>query len=116
MGLKAKTPHSEAGIVSEPIVSVPRAKGASPAATAAALPEDDSPAERSRAKGLPVRPPRGEKPGSSSVEPAEAHTDMFVLAIGTAPAARTVATTAASWVAGAENTREPAADAHPVTS
>src|ERR1700682_950898 len=49
-------PHSAAGWRIEPPVSVPSAHGASPAATAAALPPEEPPGTRSRSHGLRTGP------------------------------------------------------------
>jgi hypothetical protein len=46
VGRKPKSPHAAAGTRIEPAVSVPRPASASPAATAAAGPEDDPPVNR----------------------------------------------------------------------
>jgi hypothetical protein len=48
VGLKPTMPFMAAGQVIEPSVSVPMAAGASPAATAAALPDDEPQADRLR--------------------------------------------------------------------
>src|SRR5699024_6712694 len=59
-GLKAETPQRDAGIRIDPAVSVPRAVGTTPVATAAADPPLEPPAERSGAQGFPtwsVEPP-----------------------------------------------------------
>ena len=52
-------PHSAAGWRIEPPVSVPIAHGASPAATAAALPPDEPPGTRVRSHGLSTGPKAG---------------------------------------------------------
>src|ERR1700758_5445833 len=57
VGLRPTTPLIAAGQVMEPSVSVPMAALTSPAATAAALPEDDPQGSRSSAYGLRVWPP-----------------------------------------------------------
>ena len=49
-------PQSAAGWRIEPPVSVPSAHGASPAATAAALPPDEPPGTRVRSHGLSTGP------------------------------------------------------------
>ena len=56
MGLSPTIPHSAAGWRIEPPVSVPIAHGASPAATAAALPPLEPPGTRSRSHGLRTGP------------------------------------------------------------
>ena len=49
-------PQSEAGTRIEPLVSLPSVIGTSPAATAAALPPEEPPAERVRSCGLRAGP------------------------------------------------------------
>ncbi len=56
MGLSPTIPHRAAGWRIEPPVSVPIAHGASPAATAAALPPEEPPGTRSRSHGLSTGP------------------------------------------------------------
>ena len=56
VGFRPNSPHCAAGIRIEPPPSVAWAIGAMPAATAAAAPPDDPPAERSRSQGLRVGP------------------------------------------------------------
>src|SRR5690554_278018 len=75
----------------EPPVSVPRAHGASPAATAAAEPPLDPPATRSRSWGFLVTP----KAEYSEDEPM-ANSSRLVLPKMGRPALRTFSTTAAS--------------------
>jgi hypothetical protein len=55
-GLSPTTPQAAAGIRIEPPVSVPRASGTSPAASAAALPALEPPAIRSGRRGLTTSP------------------------------------------------------------
>ena len=58
-------PHRAAGTRTEPPVSVPRAAGAIPAATAAADPPEEPPGDSSRSHGLRTGPDQGfseEKP------------------------------------------------------
>src|SRR5699024_6207269 len=67
LGLKAETPQRDAGIRIDPAVSVPRAVGTIPVATAAADPPLEPPAERSGAQGFPtwsVEPPAANSSGS----------------------------------------------------
>ena len=111
------TPLSEAGQVIEPSVSVPMARGASPAATAAPEPEDDPPALRSRAQGLPVRPPTADHPDVERAERMFAHSERLVVPRITAPASRSRRTSGASRVAG-RPTRlvAPAVEGSPATS
>ncbi len=69
-----ETPVSEAGWRIEPPVSVPMARGARPAATAAAEPPPDPPGIRSRSQGLCVLPY-----AEFSVEEPMANSSMLVL-------------------------------------
>ncbi len=57
VGLKPTMPQNEAGRITEPLVWVPMASGAMPAATAAAEPEDEPPGVCARLFGFRV--PRG---------------------------------------------------------
>ena len=84
--MKPTTPQNEAGRITEPLVWLPIAKGAMPAATAAAEPLDEPPGVRAGSCGLRVLP--GVKQANSVVT---------VLPSTTAPAARSRATIAASW-------------------
>ena len=52
MGRRPVTPQKAAGQVIEPQVSEPMANGTSPAATAAAGPDDEPPAQRVRSHGV----------------------------------------------------------------
>ncbi len=52
VGRSPVTPVKAAGVVIEPQVSEPSAKGTSPAATAAAEPLEEPPAHASRSQGL----------------------------------------------------------------
>src|SRR3954453_2778451 len=80
-------PHRDAGWRMDPPVSVPIAHGASPAATAAALPPDEPPGTRLRSHGFRTGP----KPEFSFDEPI-ANSSMLVLPSTAAPAARRFAT------------------------
>ena len=75
------TPHSAAGWRIEPPVSEPRASGAKPAATAAALPPDDPPGTFVGSCGFRVGPK-----AEFSVELPMANSSRFVLPTMTAPA------------------------------
>ncbi len=55
MGFRPKIPHSDAGTRIEPLVSLPRLKWTSPAATAAAEPPEEPPAIRDRSCGFARR-------------------------------------------------------------
>ena len=57
-GLSPVRPHSAAGMRIEPPPSDAVASGTRPAATAAAEPPEEPPAERARSHGLPVAPPQ----------------------------------------------------------
>src|SRR5690349_15341655 len=59
LGRNPTIPQYDAGMRTEPPVSVPSASGTSPAATAAALPPLDPPAERPGALGLATVPNAG---------------------------------------------------------
>ena len=96
VGLSPATPLSDAGQVIDPSVSVPTASGASPAASAAPEPDDDPPADRSSAHGLATRPPVADQPLDDLVERMLAHWLRLVLAMTTAPAPRSRATSGAS--------------------
>ena len=74
-------PHSAAGWRIEPPVSVPIAHGASPAATAAALPPEDPPGTRSRSHGLRTGPK-----AEFSLEDPIANSSWLVFASSAAPA------------------------------
>ena len=56
VGFRPQTPQKAAGIRMEPLVSEPSARGANPAATAAAEPPDEPPASRAGSRGLRVTP------------------------------------------------------------
>ena len=56
MGFNPTIPQSDAGWRIEPPVSVPIAQGASPAATAAALPPDEPPGTRVLSHGFKTGP------------------------------------------------------------
>src|SRR5438093_8342656 len=56
VGFNPTTPHSAAGCLTEPPVSVPRAHTASPAATAAADPPEEPPGTRPTSQGLRTGP------------------------------------------------------------
>jgi hypothetical protein len=83
-------PHRAAGWRIDPPVSVPIAHGASPAATATALPPDEPPGTRERSHGFSTGP----KPEFSFEEPM-ANSSWFVLPSSGAPAAASLATTVA---------------------
>src|SRR5215467_4864963 len=86
LGLAANTPQNAAGRITEPLVCEPSASGTMLAATAAAEPDEKPPGVRAGSCGLRVGP--GWKYANSVVT---------VLPMMTAPAARNIATTVASW-------------------
>src|SRR5436305_11384955 len=86
------TPQKLAGWRIEPPVSVPRATGASPAATAAAEPPDEPPGMRIKSHGLRVT-----WNALFSVDEPIANSSMFVLPTMTASALRRVVITWASY-------------------
>jgi len=94
VGLSPLVPHIAAGSRIEPPVSEPIAIVTTPAATAAAEPPDDPPGIRVVSKGLSTGP----KQLTWEVAP-QASSCWLVLAIKIAPAARSLAATAESWVA-----------------
>src|SRR3954466_8314425 len=85
VGLNAQSPQKGPGRIPEPAVWLPSASGTISAATAAAEPLEDPPGVCSGLCGLRVLP--GEK---------YAHSVVTVLPMMTAPAARSIDTTAAS--------------------
>src|ERR1700694_2000481 len=56
LGLKPPTPLTAAGLITEPSVCVPSASGTTPAATAAAEPDDEPPGVCAGFHGLTVGP------------------------------------------------------------
>ena len=60
LGLRPTTPDHDAGMRTEPPMSVPSARGTHPAATAAPEPPEEPPGERSVFHGLRVTPQRRE--------------------------------------------------------
>src|SRR3984957_20837036 len=96
VGFSPTTPFTAAGQVIDPSVSVPIAASTSPAATAAALPEEEPQGFRSRAYGLRVWPPTPLQPEIEALERIFAHSDKFVLPRITASAPRRRATRGAS--------------------
>ena len=96
MGLRPQIPDSAAGCRIDPPVSVPVHAATSPAATAAAEPPELPPATQRGFHGLCTAP----KYEFSLDEPI-ANSSMFVLPTSTVPAARSCATTCASY--GATN-------------
>src|ERR671935_3012135 len=85
-------PHRAAGWRIEPPVSVPRAQGALPGATAAALPPEEPPGTRVRSHGLSTGP----KPEFSFEEPI-ANSSWLVLPSSGAPARSRRSTTVAGY-------------------
>jgi hypothetical protein len=70
-------PFIAAGQITEPSVSVPMAKAASPAATAAPDPADEPQAVRSSEYGLRTRPPTELQPLIDRVERKLGHCDRL---------------------------------------
>ena len=110
-GRRPLMPLSAAGMRIDPIVSVPSAMSASPAATAAPEPPLEPPTVRETSQGLAVRP----KCGFSVVMP-QANSCVFVLPITSAPPARSAATTGASRSGSRRKNDEPARVGSPATS
>mmetsp|Transcript_2453 Transcript_2453/g.7554 ORF Transcript_2453/g.7554 Transcript_2453/m.7554 type:complete len:294 (-) Transcript_2453:147-1028(-) len=115
VGLKPVTPHSAAGMRTEPRVSEPSPITHSPSATATAAPELDPPGMRPvpRSCGLAGVPKCGFVP-----MPPKANSTIDVRPRMTAPAARRRATAGASLVAGGSDASafEPASVTSPPTS
>ena len=100
-------PHSAEGIRSDPSVSVPSAAGTIPAASAAAEPPLEPPAERSGAHGLPTW----------SVVPPAANSCVWVCPTSTIPRARSRAHGSLSAAAGSSaSTRLDAVSGRPATA
>src|SRR5215468_2329456 len=110
VGFRPTMPLSAAGQTIEPLVSVPIAKSASPAATAAPDPLDEPPAERLRAYGLRVRPPYALQPEDDAEPRKLAHSLRLDLPRITQPASRSRRTKGASTGGGGWSARasEPA--------
>src|ERR1700722_6171808 len=87
LGFSPKTPEKLAGMRIEPPPSVPKAKGANRAASAAEEPPEDPPGVLALFQGLRVMPVSG-----LSVEPFQPNSGVVVLPINTAPASRNLAT------------------------
>ncbi len=101
----------------EPSVSVPRASGARPAASAAPDPDDEPPALRSSAHGLPVRPATPDQPLADRGERRLAHSERFAAPRTTRPASRRAATIGASrTTVRPARAREPAVPGSPTAS
>ena len=95
MGLSPTSPQQAAGIRIEPPPSLAWAIGTTPAATSAADPPLDPPAERAVSQGLRVAPKR-----SDSVVAVRPNSGSVVLAIGATPSRRYCATQGEHSVAG----------------
>src|ERR1700730_8617609 len=109
VGFSPTTPLIAAGQVIDPTVWVPMPASTSPAATAAALPDDEPQGSRSSANGFRVCPPTPLQPEIDALDRMLAHSDKFVLPRITAPAARSRATSGASrWVTLSSNAMLPA--------
>ena len=94
-GLKPVRPVADAGMRIEPPPSDPVASGTSPAASAAADPPDEPPAERSSDHGLWVAPNT-----SFTVSAFQPNSGVLVLPTTTQPAARSRSTSGESLAAG----------------
>src|SRR2546429_7292090 len=81
-GLSPKIPHPAAGLRIEPPPSVPMARGARPAATAAPAPPDEPPGVWPRLHGFRVTPNR-----RLSVTPTQPNVGVLVLPSMIRPAA-----------------------------
>jgi hypothetical protein len=101
VGRSAATPHSAAGTRTLPPPSMPRAKAATPAATAAAEPEEEPPAWRAGSCGLRGVPQCGLRP----VMPTPTSWQL-ALPSRMAPAARRAATQGASPATGRTEARK----------
>jgi hypothetical protein len=115
VGRRPTTPHRPAGTRTDPPPSMPRAKAAMPAATDAADPDDDPPANRAVSCGLRAVPHTGFRP----VMPTPASWQL-AFPSRTAPAARSAATAGASAPATpprcAARMADPAVVAYPAAS
>ena len=96
VGFSPTTPQALAGDTIEPLVSVPTATGARPAATAAAEPELEPDGLRPAPCGFTVWPPSVLQPLLDCGERMLAHSERLALPRITAPAARSRATRKAS--------------------
>src|SRR3954471_14933905 len=92
VGLMPTVAVSDAGWRIDPPVSVPSAPGTSRGETAAALPPDDPPGVRERSHGFRLGPY-----ALFSVDEPIANSSMLSLPVMTAPAARSLRTTVASY-------------------
>ena len=111
VGLSPVSPHHAEGRRTDPPTSVPSAHGTARAATAAADPVDDPPAQRSRSHGLRTAPKRG------GCGPPTANSVVASLLTAMAPASSRRRTTVADAVAGASPWHhEPAVVGTPATS
>ena len=97
----------------EPLVSVPTATGARPAATAAAEPELEPDGLRPAPCGFTVWPPSVLQPLLDCGERMLAHSDRLALPAITAPAARSRATRKASPDSASARAGEPAVRRQP---
>src|SRR3954454_1513874 len=99
VGLMPTSAQDDDGQTTEPSVSVPTPTAARFAAMAAPVPELEPHGLRSSTYGLRVWPPRPLHPLVECVERKFAHSLRFVLPRMTAPAARRLLTTPASFAA-----------------
>ena len=91
VGFTPTTPQRAAGCLIDPPVSLPRARGENPAATAAAEPPDEPPGTHSKLCGFLVGPK-----AEFSVEEPIANSSKLVLPMMTAPASLSFSITVAS--------------------
>ena len=111
-GFNPNSPHDEAGMRIEPPPSLPCAIGTIPAATAAADPPLEPPAERERSCGFRVGPW-----STGSVVPFFPSSGVFVMPSTITPAARARATARLSTAAtSSANSRDPREVGIPATS
>ena len=92
LGFSPTSPQKEAGMRTEPPMSVPSAMLTQPEATAAPEPPEEPPGVRAGFQGLRVMPHSG-----LCVKPAKANSGVVVLPTTMAPASRKRCTMMASW-------------------
>ena len=95
VGLRPTRPLTAAGIRIEPPPSLAWAIGTTPAATKAAEPDDEAPAEYSTCHGLRTAPIRG-----CSADALNPNSDSWVLPSGTRPVARNMRAKSPSFFFG----------------
>jgi len=110
-GLESDQPVHAAGTRIDPPPSAPSPMGATPAASATAVPPDDPPGERLMSHGLRVTPN-----ATDSVNGNWPNSGIVVVPITTAPAARSRRTISLSACAGVVLPRPPSVVTRPATS